>query len=49
VDEQGGSEELLSAVVKTLAMPGYGTIQAPEFDEGMRNAASPIEKKDHDS
>jgi hypothetical protein len=33
------------AVGRALAMCGYGTLQAPEFDEGERIADSPIEKK----
>jgi hypothetical protein len=37
------------AVGRALAMCGYGTLQAPEFDEGERIADSPIEKKDQDS
>ena len=32
------------AVGRALAMCGYGTLQAPEFDEGERIADSPIEK-----
>jgi hypothetical protein len=34
------------AVGRALAMCGYGTLQAPEFDEGERIADSPIEKTD---
>jgi hypothetical protein len=37
------------AVGRALAMCGYGTLQAPEFDEGERIADSPIEKKEKDS
>ncbi len=37
------------AVGRALAMCGYGTLQAPEFDEGERIADSPVEKKDQDS
>jgi hypothetical protein len=33
------------AVGRALAMCGYGTLQAPEFDEGDRIADSPIEPK----
>jgi len=32
------------AVGRALAMCGYGTLQAPEFDEGERIADSPVEK-----
>ena len=32
------------AIGRALAMCGYGTLQAPEFDEGERIADSPIEK-----
>jgi hypothetical protein len=32
------------AVGRALAMCGYGTLQAPEFDEGDRIADAPIEK-----
>jgi hypothetical protein len=32
------------AVGRALAMCGYGTLQAPEFDEGERIADAPIEK-----
>jgi len=32
------------AVGRALAMCGYGTLQAPEFDEGVRIADSPVEK-----
>jgi len=37
------------AVGKALAMCGYGTLQAPEFDEGERLADAPIarDKKKH--
>lgn len=34
------------AVGRALAMCGYGTLQAPEFDEGERIADSPIENSD---
>ena len=37
------------AVGRTLAMCGYGTLQAPEFDEGERIADSPIETNDKGS
>ena len=37
------------AVGRALAMCGYGTLQAPEFDEGERIADSPIEKSEKDS
>jgi hypothetical protein len=37
------------AVGRALAMCGYGTLQAPEFDEGERIADSPIEKEDQDT
>jgi hypothetical protein len=33
------------AVGRALAMCGYGTLQAPEFDEGERITDSPIEMK----
>jgi hypothetical protein len=32
------------AVGRALAMCGYGTLQAPEFDEGERIADAPVEK-----
>ena len=32
------------AIGRALAMSGYGTLQAPEFDEGERIADSPVEK-----
>ena len=32
------------AIGRALAMCGYGTLQAPEFDEGERLADAPIEK-----
>jgi hypothetical protein len=32
------------AIGRALAMCGYGTLQAPEFDEGERLADTPIEK-----
>ena len=32
------------AIGRALAMCGYGTLQAPEFDEGERVADSPVEK-----
>lgn len=32
------------AIGRALAMCGYGTLQAPEFDEGERRADSPVEK-----
>ncbi len=32
------------AVGRALAMSGYGTLQAPEFDEGERIADAPVEK-----
>ena len=32
------------AVGRALAMCGYGTLQAPEFDEGERIADAPLEK-----
>lgn len=32
------------AIGRALAMCGYGTLQAPEFDEGERIADAPIEK-----
>ena len=34
------------AVGRALAMCGYGTLQAPEFDEGERIADSPIEQNE---
>jgi len=34
------------AVVRALAMCGYGTLQAPEFDEGERISDTPIETKE---
>ncbi len=37
------------ALGRALAMCGYGTLQAPEFDEGERIADSPIEKNEKDS
>jgi hypothetical protein len=37
------------AVGRALAMCGYGTLQAPEFDEGERIADSPIETNEKDS
>jgi hypothetical protein len=33
------------AVGKALAMCGYGTLQAPEFDEGERIAEAPLETR----
>ena len=33
------------AVGRALAMCGYGTLQAPEFDEGERLADAPVEKQ----
>ena len=33
------------AIGRTLAMYGYGTLQAPEFDEQDRLADRPLEKK----
>jgi len=33
------------AVGRALAMCGYGTLQAPEFDEAERLADSPVEKR----
>src|SRR6185503_18453415 len=33
------------AIGRDLAMCGYGTLQAPEFDEGERIADAPVEKK----
>ena len=33
------------AVGRALAMCGYGTLQAPEFDEGQRLADAPIPKR----
>jgi len=35
------------AVGRALAMCGYGTLQAPEFDEGERIAISPIVKSEN--
>jgi hypothetical protein len=32
------------AIGRALAMCGYGTLQAPEFDEGERIADAPVEK-----
>ena len=36
------------AIGRALAMCGYGTLQAPEFDEGKRIADAPVEKKNAD-
>jgi hypothetical protein len=36
------------AIGRALAMCGYGTLQAPEFDEGERIADAPVEKKNAD-
>lgn len=36
------------AIGRALAMCGYGTLQAPEFDEGERIADSPVEKNGKD-
>ena len=33
------------AIGRALAMCGYGTLQAPEFDEQDRLADTPVEKK----
>jgi len=33
------------AIARALAMCGYGTLQAPEFDEQERLANAPVEKK----
>ena len=33
------------AIGRALAMCGYGTLQAPEFDEGERLADAPVKKK----
>ena len=33
------------AIGRALAMCGYGTLQAPEFDEQDRLAAAPVEKR----
>jgi hypothetical protein len=37
------------AIGRALAMCGYGTLQAPEFDEGERIADSPIENNGKNS
>jgi hypothetical protein len=37
------------AIGRALAMCGYGTLQAPEFDEGERIADSPVVNKDRKS
>jgi hypothetical protein len=35
------------AIGRALAMCGYGTLQAPEFDEGERIADAPVEKAEN--
>jgi hypothetical protein len=37
------------AIGRALAMCGYGTLQAPEFDERERLADTPVEKNNHPS
>ena len=44
IDVRRPASTLSEAIGRALAMCGYGTLQAPEFDEQERLADTPVEK-----